>query len=138
MLYRAAAAVLCLAVAACAASRAVDVNYARDARYRGDPAELFGALAEAVGASYRIAQADPQRLEIVTAEEAFDAGATRLAYSVVLTPDPPHRVQVLTRLECETGEDPAWVAARTERLILDIHERLSGYEVRVDPGSGWR
>jgi hypothetical protein len=137
MLFRRALVLFSLALAACAGTtaRSADVKSAREARYRGDPAEIFAALAEAVGASYRIAQADPTRLELVTAPSSFgaaDAGTISLAYSVVLTPSPPYRVQVLTHLECENGDDPAWVAARTERLILAIHERLSGYEVRVD------
>lgn len=132
MLYRAAV-ILILALTACAATRPADVKSAREARYRGDTAELFAALSDAVAASYPIAQTDPALLEIRTAPATFDAGATTLAYSIVLTPDPPHRVQVLTHLECEHGDDPAWVAARTERLILAIHERLSGYEVRAAP-----
>lgn len=128
---------LSLAFAACAPTQP-DVKAAREARYQGDTAEIFRALVEVVGASYSIDRADPQALEIVTADAAFEADGTLLAYSVVLTPNPPHRVQVLTHLRREDGEDPAWVAARTERLILAIHERLSGYQVSVQPDPGWR
>jgi hypothetical protein len=136
MLYRACFALL-LALAACAPSLP-DVKAARDARYQGDTAEIFGALVEVVAATYPIKQADPARLEILTEHAAPEADGTVLAYSVVLTPTAPHRVQVLTHVQRDDGEDPAWVAARTERLILAIHERLSGYQVQVQPDPGWR
>lgn len=136
MLFRRAFVVLSLTAGACAPSRP-DVNTAREARYQGDTAAIFGALVEAVGATYAIKQADPQQLEITT-EDAPEADGTVLAYSVVLTPVAPHRVQVLTHVRRADGEDPAWVAARTERLILAIHERLSGYQVQVQLDPGWR
>ena len=135
MLYRACFALL-LALAACAPSRP-DVKAARDARYQGDTAEIFHALVDAVAASYPIKLADPQQLEIMTVDAA-EADGTVLAYSVVLTPTAPHRVQVLTHVQRADGEDPPWVAARTERLILAIHEHLSGYQVQVQPDPGWR
>lgn len=129
--------VVVLAVAACRVAQS-DVKEARDARYRGDTAEIFRELVDVVGAAYPIKAADPARLEIVTAEAAFEADGTMLAYSVVLTPGPAHRVQVLTHVQRDDGEDPAWVGVRTERLILAIHERLSRFEIKVDPGEGWR
>lgn len=135
MLYRACFALL-LALAACAPSRP-DVKGARDARYQGDTAEIFRALVDVVAAAYPIKLADAQQLEITT-EDAPEPDGTVLAYSVVLTPVAPHRVQVLTHVRRDDGEDPAWVAARTERLILAIHERLSGYQVQVQPDPGWR
>ena len=129
--------VLARAVSACAASPP-DVKEARDARYKGDTDAIFRALVDVVGATYPIKAADPSTLEIQTVETAYESDGATLGYSVVLTPEAPHRVQVLTHVSSSTGEDPAWVGARTERLIIAIHERLAAFEIRVDPGSGWR
>ena len=132
-LYRVLAVILLARVVIACAPAPHDVKSARDARYNGDTAEIFRALVDVVGASYAIKSADPSALEIHTVDAAYRAGDTTLAYSVVLTPTITHRVQVLTHVSCENGEDPAWVGARTESLILAIHERLAAWEVSVTP-----
>jgi hypothetical protein len=133
-LYRVLAVILLArVVVACAAPPHTDVKTARDARYNGDTAEIFRALVEAVGTTYPLQAVDTATFEIRTVDASYESDGTILGYSIVLTPTVPHRVQVLTHVTCENGDDPAWVGARTESLILAIHERLAAWEVSVTP-----
>jgi len=58
-------AIAALAVAACAAGNG-EVRTAKAARYRGNPAMMFGALREAVAAKYQIATSDETALRLET------------------------------------------------------------------------
>ncbi len=143
---------ICLA-GACAHSSA-EVKAAREARYTPPAETLFEEVEAAVKASYEIAQADIDRLAMITLERWYNPEGAALGGDQLTVPDGAFVVQLLVEVIEDLGDFvvkvtpitrrvhngqsqleeigpndanlPGWVTGRVESLEVAIHKRLQG------------
>jgi hypothetical protein len=151
-----------LALCACGSS-SKEVAMAKTARYQGDKLQLFAETKAVVETKYKIAKSDEVALGMSTQARWFtpeglaanDSGdvsmlqdkSLNITLIVELLPDGDKWLVKVTPkiLRYNRGipkpedvkEDdislPNWVGSRTDELALDIHKRLSKFEVKTVP-----
>lgn len=144
-------ALLALALPACAAS-SKEVRAARSSAYQASTfIEVWDGVLDAVAVDYPVVRVlDPENRRIVTCwrpieynrdfEIAGAPGSKWYLYRAVIeiSPNPPYRVSVSGRtaqyrppqiypFPHDDPQEPGWVHGRTDRLVLQIHEKLAKF-----------
>jgi len=144
-------ALLMFALSACGAS-SKQVRAARSSAYQASTfIEVWDGVLAAVSVDYPIVQVlDGDNRRIVTCWRAVEknhdneiAGAPGSAWYfyravIEVSPNPPYRVSVSGRtaqyrppqiypFPHDDPQEPGWVGGRTDRLVLQIHEKLAKY-----------
>ncbi len=137
---------------------------AKTARYQGDKLTLFAEAKVAVEGKYQIAKTDEVSLGIQTtprwftpeglaANDTSDVSmlqhySLNIAMIVQLLPDGESWIVKVTPMIARYNKGipkpepvkegdfslPLWVSSRTDELALEIHKRLSKYQVQTVPG----